>query len=90
MKKGQRIFRVDAGFIVGLCIQGSTHHFLVKEGLPLDAQVVRVFFSTPAGIVGENHRVSVVVESAEWEALPEGSVIPDLFPTPLFEVVPNA
>ena len=79
-RKGQRIVYITASLFAEWFMQGSEHHFRCTTGLPADAVAVRSFPKPPSGMVGEDCIVGVVFESAEWEPVREGEVIPTLMP----------
>jgi hypothetical protein len=75
---GQRVVYVTAELLVEFFTEDSEHHFRCTAGLPADAKPVRAFQKPPSGLVGEQPIVAVVYESAQWERLPNGAIIPEL------------
>ncbi len=70
-----------------MLIQGSELHFVVvRDGLPKDAHVVSAIPDSNDQVGAQ--RVWLLIESKEFEPVPEGGVIPEL-PAPVIEGVPR-
>lgn len=75
---GQKVVYLTTGLLTELIRQGAVTHCLVVEGLPWDAQLIRVMTMPDYSIYSKHspERLGLIYESGEWPQLHEGDHIP--------------
>lgn len=73
---GQKAIYITTDLLTEIIRQGAENHTRVVEGLPKDAELVRIIPDYSINFEVVPARLTLVYESAEWPELPEGSVIP--------------
>jgi hypothetical protein len=70
---GRRILVISSWFFQGMMQEGE-RHYVIEEGLPADARVIRV--SSDYAFVRDS--IAFMLESAEWPEISEDGHIPEI------------
>lgn len=73
---GQKAVYITTEIITEIIRQGAENHTRVVEGLPGDAELVRIIPDYSFGWEVHRARLTLVYKSPEWPELPPGSVLP--------------
>lgn len=77
---GQKVVFISHDLITRLLKQGELPRTTVRNGLPEDAELVRIIPDFSVAFAVKPPRIGLFYQSAEWPELKEGEEIPVLMP----------